>query len=383
MKAVPPGIWMAAAILFSVPMFIAPAAVNAQTGNSCDCSDIPYLIDQLGRSNAALMTLRQYEQTVGRNEVYNEVPPEANPNRWTRGEIVLNEIIKAMALAQIKPPPLTSARCVGSIEKHRGSIRKGMRDPMTLPLRTYIGETNMLYRLEIDEIMKIMKQLSSSCPPLDWFGTITVIETKEHGSVDRQPAKDRFFLGSETTQTDTFTRTGVIPVGRSDMITTWQFVGKLTRIEETSSMHDCDSRGGANFEDLRAFRTHRQGVTERAGSKPVEMEFSPGVSEDGRKFQINFRIPEVPVLADVEVSDIGVGGCPGEAFDRPESAKDIPSSVGVADVAFEGNIIPRSAGDPAKIAGSQTIDLVPPGFSVPGTTLKHTIRVTYNLYKLK
>lgn len=379
---------LTAVIYFAVTLFIAPADVSAQvTGSPCGCNDVADLIRLLGRQNAGIDKLEQLEKTVKRTDYFNEIMPEPNPTRMTKGESLLKTVNGVMNLAGPHPKFKANSPCVKDIDELKAFFHnsnfKNWAGKFVL-LETYISLEKDVMARTVAEIVKRLNSMDRSCRPVDWFGAIMVTETKEQVFDERQPATDRFNLGGVMTQTDIYTRTGVIPVGRSDdVLSSWDFEGTLTRTEEHSSMHDCDTRAGEQFVNLVPFRTEKRGVTTRSGSLRVPMDVSPEVSEDGRKFQISFQIPEVRVLFGVSVSDTGVGGCPGEDYNRPESASGLTSSVGPEDVAVEGAILLGGPMDPEKVSGSQTKDRAPTGFSVPGTKLTHTVRVTYNLYKLK
>ncbi|HEX6279703.1 MAG TPA: hypothetical protein VFZ49_06755 [Pyrinomonadaceae bacterium] len=375
---------LAPAIISIITLFIAPVEVRAQLQNSpCKCDDVVDLIKLLGRYNAAIDKLQQLERTVSTDAQFDSIPLSDPDTGITNGERLQLGLRDAMNLADPSHSPNEVSACIKSIEELKESFHtaafKDSGNPVRISLYFYIRRvTEKVYVPMVEEILKRINSMVK-CPLDDWFGTIKVEETKEHVSEERQSATDIFNLGGVTTQTDTYTRTGAIHIGHSDLNSSFLVVGKLTRKEVHNSQHDCDSRAGEQFVDLKAFRTERSGVTTKSGFD-FQTYVVPDVTEDGRRFQISFQIPTIPISIDVSVSDKGEGGCPGEEYNRPESANGIPSTIGPQDVRLEGPVL--QGGPPHRISGSTTIPLVP-GFLVPGVKLTHTVRVVYNLYKLK
>jgi len=131
-------------------------------------------------------------------------------------------------------------------------------------------------------------------------------------------------------------------------------------------------------ENLVAFNSGTHEENTRTGARTVAMDVSPEVSEDGRRFEMIFQIPEIIVSGQYSKRDIGTGGCPAEEYDKTFGGRTGEGTLSVEDIRFKGSVFP---GIPEKISGTADINLLPLGIAVDGVTLTHTAHVTYNLYR--
>jgi hypothetical protein len=384
MKTTQPIVLAPSIVLFVILLVAPDGAMGQLTRSPCHCDDVPNLVKLLIRNNVAIDRLEQLRQKVEPTDLFDDPMLNPNPTGVTKGDNIIRAVQAAVNTAAPKQAPDYNSTCVKAMEELRASFRNpAVKNADVLLLRTFIQTEKNTFAHVNEEIAQRI-QAMDLCRPVNWFGTIIVREDRQEQTTERQPATDKQNLGGEKTQTDSYIRTGVIPFGLQDIDSPWQFVGTFVSTETHDSMHDCDTRAGAQFVNLVPYKTDRRGVTSKSGSESLKIEITPAEEDFGRKLLLTFPIPEIRITFDVSVSDTAVGGCPEEEYSRPESARGIPSTVSPISVpSWEATIVAGGPMDPKKVSGSGTFDLVPKGFSVPGTTLIHTVHYTYNLYQVK
>ncbi len=371
----------AVVVLLTITSFLAPSKLAAQSGSSCKCEDIPYLINLLNEANAALDTLQQAEKTVKPNEMFNEIAPDPNPTRATRGTLLVNAINEAMSLARDKQAKPASSECSKSIKEFQDDRRR-VEDPMTKTLAQFIFTARGIYNSDINEILRRLSSIRGSCRPSDWFGTITTVDTNEMNGVITTPAQNEFDLeDKEITKTKT-TRTGTIRVdGKSaNAFSSWRVGGNDSYSDVKQGLEDCDrsDKGIA----LVASKSEVRRESEKTGSDSLHMEVSLEVSEDDRSVLISFRLPALQATVNGEETDAVSGGCTGSNPSPKRNSINWKYPIPSEDIQFKASILP---GDPEKLSGSKTYDITPPvstGDSKNGVKRTHSVIISYHLYKL-
>lgn len=364
--------------------FIAPTSVTAQSRSSCGCNDIPYLIDQLNKINAALDALQRFEQTVNPNTTStNEIAPEPNPTRATFRTILINAIRQSMDSVQNTQSRPGTRACVAEIENHQNSRVLAGTSSLGTPqfMNEDIAEARGVYDLMAGEILRRLNSIPRSCRPTEWFGSITAVETHQTSVTINVPAHGRYNKGSVSTTRTNTTITGTIWLNGNfqDPLSSWRVAGRRNFNLAGQMMVGCEKTGPNTVAERTISNgIHREINTTGSGSSSITVGVSE--SDDGRRASISFTGPEITVTDSGTQTNVSSGGCPGSDFNTRSALRGDPHNVSASAVQIEGTIFP---GNPIKAGGSQTIDLLPGGWSVPDGTATHTVRVSYNLYKFR
>jgi len=408
MRAVSRGSRMPAAILLTVILFIAPGRLLAQTGSSCRCQDVSDLLNQLNLANAALNEIQKSLKTVKPTDYVNEIPPPPNPPGTTNGNILLSAISGGMAqvrndkankasmtidtatcetAVQADTPCLKSLLEVYGSERRKQCLgektkRKLGRNDDTMngySMHQYLLSLGDAYEALIREILKRLEAMDRSCRPGDWFGSITVSETKSMNIRIETPARNRFDKGTEEVTNDITIRSGVIRLNGSaaQPFSSWLLGGTYNYNKVHQGLVDCDS-GPA--EELTAFTSGEHTQGQKSGGGSLNTEVGIGLSEDGRSFNISFTIPDITGSLAFQKTVAGSGGCPGYADTKTYTLPATDTTVSSESIQFQGAAFP---GKPERISGSAMIDFLEGVPSSDGVILEHTAHVACSLYRFK
>lgn len=380
----------------------------AQTGSSCGCQDVSDLLNQLNLANAALSEIQKSLSTVKPTDYVNEILPPPNPPGNTNGSILLGAIKDASAQVRDNKAGIASMTidtascetavtadtpCLRSLLEIYGSTRRGHceREKRTRKLgknddtmngysfHQYLLDMSDAYEAMIKEILKRLQTMDRSCRLNEWFGSITVTETSSLNIRNETPSRNRFDKGTEEVTNDKTVRRGTILLNSSNALpfSFWLLSGSYDHNKVHQGVVDCDS-GPA--EELRDFTSGEHTQAQKSGGESVNTEVGISLSEDDRIFDINFKIPDMTAALTFQKTVASSGGCPGFADSKTYALPSTPSPVASAYVEFQGSYFP---GNPEKISGSTTIDLLPSAATTGGVTQEHTIQVTYNLYRFR
>jgi hypothetical protein len=369
--------------IVSIAVLIAPGYVTAQSRSSCGCDDIPYLIDQLNKLNAALDAFQRFAQTANPNTSSNEIAPDPNPTRATFGTILRDALRQSMDFVQNTQSRPGTRACVAEIENQQANtLLSEVSAPGTaMNILDYIYQGRGAYRLMAGEILRRLNSMDRSCRPTEWFGSITAVETVQSSMTISVPAQGRFNKGSETTTSENFTRTGTIWLNGdlADPLSTWQVAGTATNHYVGRMMVACKGGLKPGQPDQQITNgLHREIKSTGSGSLSTTVGVSE--SDDARRSSVSLTLPGITVTKSGQTRNVSSGGCPGSDINRTDPYSGITSTVSPLTVKVGGSIFP---GNPIKASGSETVDLLPAGYSIPGGTATHTVRVSYNLYRFR
>ena len=395
------GFWITVVLVIS--WLAMPSNAIAQSGPSpCGCADVPDLINLLNMDHAILDGLEEYEHKLAKDsDMMNDILPEPNPKRLTRGDQIRGVIQQQMNWLRNKAAHKASREsdtiscewkaegetpCLKSIVEASAIISKafcmvykeknkmGAKDDTMnfMPVKTYLSHQREVYSREIPKILSILGSLSS-CIPKDWFGSVTVYETRNQKSSAK----------NETTEDSTI-RAGTIlfdgkPGGPQSL---WKIEGQYLNIktgEET--MRAC--KGGLATAKVDApVKTSFKMDVQKHGGAVLKGSVDVGEPDEQNKVPIVVDIPELTVEGDGKSVSSRDSGCPDDSV--KETNVITPNTVLSGEtVEFKAVFIPKDskAGRPLEqISGAGVI----PGLSVsnPGFEMSHKDQVTIHLYRV-
>jgi hypothetical protein len=367
----------------------------------CGCPDKVDLLEQLKIADAALNKIAELQKNLNPNDHLNEIEPEPNPTRQTKKNSIDNTL--SYAVGQVKDknwgihlvraneisctgefqtgtPCLTSlfqnmAKVQAEIcldNKKKFNVGKGGSSFEVMTVAAYLSSRSEYYRRAVSEILKLLRSLPPSCRPGDWFGMIRYTETREMNTKDSGK-------GREETSQDTLTRTGMISLTGTDpnASSSWQAGGKHKETKDTQGTMYCTASDRWAKKET-GYETHFKVEFDRNGATALSMEVAIGDVEEGNLVPIGFQIPSMKVMMTGKTTDTRNSGCPGDDINNI-----IPLSTDTVFDSQQFNFKARYlSGDPERISGSETIDVVPV-IKSDKLTMSNTVQVSYSLYKLR
>ena len=383
--------WFAKVILSSIVFLIVPIVVSAQ--GPCICKDKADLLNQLNKANAAFNSLQQYLKTLKQTDLADEIPPVPSGNRLTWRQIIDGTAYDAGydvedVNAGIMIVKIDSVTC-GSTVTAGTACLKSLAEKVSRSLNATCASSNKLksqvaldyvlklsdsYREEIAEIIKYLRALPKECPLNDWFGTINVSEEIRNDSTETRK-------GTVTTMNDKTVRTGRIVLMGSEETNSyssfWTVSGGSKFSSETNSASPCSGGLGKKGPDM-AWNGGMTRTVDYSGGNPATTQVDIGDPEDNRS-QISFALAQVNGQGKGKQREWRTDPCPDPKPIDKTFDMDIPDFVLSAGRIPPFRAVYFPAGDIEKLSGSETINMYP--YPVPGQS--HTIRVSYNLYRLK
>ena len=395
--------------LILVPVIIvlcfAVENLNAQSVQSpCGCGDVDDLLNLLNRDNAVIAGLDEYKQKFLRpTDRVNEILPEPNPSRLTKGDKV-RAIINQQA-NWVKDPAAKSASgeidsttCEGKVEAGTECLRHILKertdrnsnlcrgykreykigeneDVMNfLPVYQYIAWQLDLYDREVKTILRILNGISSVCRPKDWFGIITIYEDITNiSSVNTERAEDNTI------------RAGTIRFkGKAvaQQLSSWQITGKYVNTKfAKEGKRDCTG-GLATAKPDTEYKTSFTMEVSKTGGGPFPMTVDIGDPDEKNKAFIGLRIPNMVVKWDFSSVSKRESGCPNDSLketflyttDYPLNSEPL-------------NFLAQFSFGKTRLEPSQTISGIGPVensfLESGGSKQSHTHWVTVYLYKLE
>lgn len=395
--------WFGIAILLSIVILTVPVVISGQPGGVCKCEDVPDLLDQLNKANAALAEIQNRQRTSKKTDMVNEVAPAPNPTGMTNSQSIVEAINRERDLAHDRnvrndgSVALNSVSCEITVKadtdclksvldvygmerksscENRKRVNKlaASEDAMNFwPVDDYLLKMAEDYRRMIAEILKRLTTIDKKCSRLDWFGSIMVSEEIKNESNESRN-------GTVTTMNDNTIRTGTIILsGREETNgyrSFWNVSGGSKFSSVTNSASPCSGGLGTKGPDL-AWNGGMTRSVDYSGGSPATVQVDIGDPENFR-VQIGVGLGQVNAQGKGKVHEWRTNPCPdGKAIDRSFDM-DIPDFVLNAG-RVPPFLAPYFSGDPEKLSGSETINMFP--YPVAGQS--HTVRVSYNLYRVR
>ena len=378
-------------LLCSIFVSVATSELIAQNP-PCGCEDKADLLNQLNRANAAMYKIQHYLNTLKLDAYVNEIKDaettltlEKAINHLINREMQSVEDKNARKMSFTLDP--NSCATTGSadsaclklvldkIAKFQQDLclyDKKMEKGGFVTVGEYLLKFSEMYKIEIAEILKLLRGLPARCRPGDWFGMIRYTELREMNT--KESAK-----GREEASQDTLKRTGMISLTgiEGNPFSSWQAGGKHKETKDTKGTMYCTASDRWAKKET-PYETHFIVEFDRNGTTSLNMQVEIGDLEEGNLVPIGFQIPSMKVMMIGKTTDTRNSGCPGDNINN-----NIPLST---DTVFESsrfNFKGRYfSGDPEKISGSETIDQIP-AVKTDKLTMSNTVQISYNLYKLR
>jgi hypothetical protein len=397
MKAIPPKFWMSVIFLMII-FFIAPSDLNAQSNNPCKCPDVPDLINEFNKANAALDEIQRQEKMIKGNYRVRDFTLGSHP--------ALQAIKDAMSLAEDKNAKNASgwtdgvtcqakvnakSDCLESLIEQREAITEEYckaffksKPPGTsdhadmyymLDIQSYLKEQKEAYSSEVKAILKLLYELRKTCPLNDWFGTISYTRTMQNEYFNKTSS------GQEQKSIDTRTINGTIRfTGVSgEPFSTWEVGGKHLETAESQGMRPCTGGLATAKNEGHYEKKYRQEL-DVTGAEALKTTVNIGEPEEGSKIGIGFKVPEIKVKLSGQTTSSDKSGCPQPNGDSESTTpRNDETRFDSQNVNFTGDFF---IGNPEKISGSVTINNLPP-IKNDKITMSDTTVITYRLYRLK
>ena len=362
MTAVSRRFWTVGATLLVITVFL--ARLTAQQSSSCTCKDIPFLLNVLSRDHATLDKIQELRLKVPTTARTTDPVPGSAP-RISYAQLINSELAQALALGTNAQVP--NGTCV--------EIRD-MRVPGEPSASNLIGQWDDSSKFQLEEVLRVLNAMPSSCRLGDWFGSITVSETILESGAQHIPAKNDYEAqwdkGGDESFKRTLTRKGTIWVSGTfeQPVSNWQAGETITKNSVHHHLVACEQGKPATIG--RTGSSHEEFNQSGSAYKVGEVDLS--VNEDRNTLSLTLSLPEIEISGPYDKTESIAGGCPN---DRPDPDEHMSMKDSISKLQVEAKV-PISQGTPLKASGSQTIP-----FPTSSPTMTHTVSLTFHLYKLR